>query len=64
MATFASKSMPYLIKLASILWWALLTQSATFQFPDARKPAAHVPEQGLIPGPCGLPAQKAKSLAA
>ncbi|KAJ9049437.1 hypothetical protein DSO57_1024445 [Entomophthora muscae] len=34
------KSMSYLIKLASILWWALPTQSATRQFPDASKPAS------------------------
>ncbi|KAJ9069612.1 hypothetical protein DSO57_1016614 [Entomophthora muscae] len=33
------KSMSYLIKLAPILWWALPTQSATHQFPDASKPA-------------------------
>ncbi|KAJ9059866.1 hypothetical protein DSO57_1037052 [Entomophthora muscae] len=31
------KSMSYLIKLAPILWWALLTQSATHQFPNASK---------------------------
>ncbi|KAJ9081232.1 hypothetical protein DSO57_1016914 [Entomophthora muscae] len=34
------KSMSYLIKLAPILWWALPTQSATRQFPDASKPAS------------------------
>ncbi|KAJ9089893.1 hypothetical protein DSO57_1008294 [Entomophthora muscae] len=39
------KSMSYLIKLAPILWWALPTQSATRQFPDASKPA----NQGWFP---------------
>ncbi|KAJ9064913.1 hypothetical protein DSO57_1025439 [Entomophthora muscae] len=39
------KSISYLIKLAPILWWALLTQSATCQFPDAREPAS----QGWFP---------------
>ncbi|KAJ9050361.1 hypothetical protein DSO57_1015002 [Entomophthora muscae] len=32
-------SMSYLIKLATILWWALPTQSVTCQFPNASKPA-------------------------
>ncbi|KAJ9061686.1 hypothetical protein DSO57_1018247 [Entomophthora muscae] len=35
---WVGKSMSYLIKLASILWWALLTQSATHQFPNTSKP--------------------------
>ncbi|KAJ9062227.1 hypothetical protein DSO57_1012896 [Entomophthora muscae] len=39
------KSMSYLIKLAPILWWALPTQPATRQFPDASKPAS----QGWFP---------------
>ncbi|KAJ9051512.1 hypothetical protein DSO57_1039825 [Entomophthora muscae] len=39
------KSMSYLIKLAPILWWALPTQSATRQFPDASEPAS----QGWFP---------------
>ncbi|KAJ9058040.1 hypothetical protein DSO57_1016562 [Entomophthora muscae] len=32
--SLVGKSMSYLIKLAPILWWALLTQSATRQFPN------------------------------
>ncbi|KAJ9083821.1 hypothetical protein DSO57_1030895 [Entomophthora muscae] len=48
------KSISYLIKLAPILWWALPTQSATCQFPDASKPAS----QGWFPDNdvpiCGL----------
>ncbi|KAJ9089045.1 hypothetical protein DSO57_1016834 [Entomophthora muscae] len=40
-----SKTMSYLIKLAPILWWALPTQSATCQFPNASKPA----NQGCFP---------------
>ncbi|KAJ9072308.1 hypothetical protein DSO57_1028851 [Entomophthora muscae] len=44
------KSMSYLIKLAPILWWALSTQSATRQFPDASKPAS----QGWFPDKKGL----------
>ncbi|KAJ9073937.1 hypothetical protein DSO57_1011389 [Entomophthora muscae] len=39
------KSMSYLIKLAPILWWALPTQSATCQFPNASKLA----NQGWFP---------------
>ncbi|KAJ9082088.1 hypothetical protein DSO57_1007683 [Entomophthora muscae] len=39
------KSMSYLVKLAPILWWALPTQSAICQFPDASKPAS----QGWFP---------------
>ncbi|KAJ9083341.1 hypothetical protein DSO57_1035607 [Entomophthora muscae] len=34
---WVGKSMSYLIKLASIFWWALPTQSATRQFPNASK---------------------------
>ncbi|KAJ9084772.1 hypothetical protein DSO57_1020716 [Entomophthora muscae] len=36
---WVGKSMSYLIKLAPILWWALPTQSAACQFPNASKPA-------------------------
>ncbi|KAJ9087313.1 hypothetical protein DSO57_1034464 [Entomophthora muscae] len=36
---WVGKSMSYLIKLAPILWWALPTQSATCQFPNASKQA-------------------------
>ncbi|KAJ9064925.1 hypothetical protein DSO57_1025263 [Entomophthora muscae] len=43
--SWLGKSMSYLIKLAPILWWALPTQSATHQFPDASKPAS----QGWFP---------------
>ncbi|KAJ9081849.1 hypothetical protein DSO57_1010522 [Entomophthora muscae] len=43
--SWLGKSMSYLIKLAPILWWALPTQSATRQFPDASKPAS----QGWFP---------------
>ncbi|KAJ9088981.1 hypothetical protein DSO57_1017588 [Entomophthora muscae] len=43
--SWVGKSMPYLIKLAPILWWALPTQSATCQFPKASKPA----NQGWFP---------------
>ncbi|KAJ9062425.1 hypothetical protein DSO57_1010881 [Entomophthora muscae] len=39
------KSMSYLIKLSSILWWALLTQSVICQFPDASELA----NQGWFP---------------
>ncbi|KAJ9081863.1 hypothetical protein DSO57_1010533 [Entomophthora muscae] len=39
------KSMSYLIKLALILWWALSTQSATRQFPNASELA----NQGWFP---------------
>ncbi|KAJ9062054.1 hypothetical protein DSO57_1014903 [Entomophthora muscae] len=35
---WVGKSMSYLIKLASILWWALPTQSATCQFPNTSNP--------------------------
>ncbi|KAJ9058103.1 hypothetical protein DSO57_1015899 [Entomophthora muscae] len=42
---WVGKSMSYLIKLAPILWWALPTQSATFQFPNASKLA----NQGWFP---------------
>ncbi|KAJ9055678.1 hypothetical protein DSO57_1001120 [Entomophthora muscae] len=42
---WVGKSMSYLIKLAPILWWALPTQSATCQFPNAIKPA----NQGWFP---------------
>ncbi|KAJ9087257.1 hypothetical protein DSO57_1034872 [Entomophthora muscae] len=35
---WVGKSMSYLIKLAPILWWALPTQSAICQFPNASKP--------------------------
>ncbi|KAJ9055368.1 hypothetical protein DSO57_1004572 [Entomophthora muscae] len=38
--SWLSKSMSYLIKLAPILWWALPTQSAARQFPDASGPAS------------------------
>ncbi|KAJ9071717.1 hypothetical protein DSO57_1034229 [Entomophthora muscae] len=41
---WVGKSMSYLIKLASILWWALPTQSATCQFPNASKLA----NQGIL----------------
>ncbi|KAJ9051130.1 hypothetical protein DSO57_1007554 [Entomophthora muscae] len=37
--------MSYFIKLASILWWSLSTQSATRQFPNTSKPA----DQGWFP---------------
>ncbi|KAJ9081328.1 hypothetical protein DSO57_1015800 [Entomophthora muscae] len=43
--SWVGKSMPYLIKLALILWWALPTQSATRQFLNASKPA----NQGWFP---------------
>ncbi|KAJ9061961.1 hypothetical protein DSO57_1015603 [Entomophthora muscae] len=43
--SWLGKSMSYLIKLAPILWWALPTQSATRQFPDASEPAS----QGWFP---------------
>ncbi|KAJ9086663.1 hypothetical protein DSO57_1001455 [Entomophthora muscae] len=42
---WVGKSMSYLITLAPILWWALLTQSATRQFPNTSKPA----NQGWFP---------------
>ncbi|KAJ9058480.1 hypothetical protein DSO57_1011856 [Entomophthora muscae] len=42
---WVGKSMSYLIKLAPILWWALPTQSATCQFPNASKLA----NQGWFP---------------
>ncbi|KAJ9055754.1 hypothetical protein DSO57_1000613 [Entomophthora muscae] len=42
---WVGKSMSYLIKLVPILWWALPTQSATCQFPNASKPA----DQGWFP---------------
>ncbi|KAJ9050494.1 hypothetical protein DSO57_1013948 [Entomophthora muscae] len=42
---WVGKSMSYLIKLAPILWWALLTQSATRQFSNASKLA----NQGWFP---------------
>ncbi|KAJ9071486.1 hypothetical protein DSO57_1036422 [Entomophthora muscae] len=42
---WVGKPMSYLIKLAPILWWALLTQSATRQFPNTSKPA----NQGWFP---------------
>ncbi|KAJ9082327.1 hypothetical protein DSO57_1005469 [Entomophthora muscae] len=44
--SWVSKSMSYLIKLAPILWWALPTQSANLQFPNASKLA----NQGWFPG--------------
>ncbi|KAJ9071908.1 hypothetical protein DSO57_1032650 [Entomophthora muscae] len=40
--SWMGKLMPYLIKLAPILWWALPTQSATCQFPNASEPADQV----------------------
>ncbi|KAJ9060689.1 hypothetical protein DSO57_1028202 [Entomophthora muscae] len=43
--SWVGKSMSYLIKLEPILWWALPTQSATCQFPNASKPA----NQGWFP---------------
>ncbi|KAJ9053866.1 hypothetical protein DSO57_1020307 [Entomophthora muscae] len=43
--SWLGKSMSYLIKLAPILWWALPTQSSTYQFPDASEPAS----QGWFP---------------
>ncbi|KAJ9057371.1 hypothetical protein DSO57_1023362 [Entomophthora muscae] len=43
--SWVSKSMSYLIKLAPILWWALPTQSANRQFPNASKLA----NQGWFP---------------
>ncbi|KAJ9054016.1 hypothetical protein DSO57_1018892 [Entomophthora muscae] len=42
---WVGKSMSYLIKLAPILWWALLTQSVTRQFPNTSEPA----DQGWFP---------------
>ncbi|KAJ9065384.1 hypothetical protein DSO57_1020108 [Entomophthora muscae] len=42
---WVGKSMSYLVKLAPILWWALPTQSATCQFPNASEPA----NQGWFP---------------
>ncbi|KAJ9080638.1 hypothetical protein DSO57_1022777 [Entomophthora muscae] len=43
--SWLGKSMSYLIKLVPILWWALPTQSATCQFPDASELAS----QGWFP---------------
>ncbi|KAJ9081186.1 hypothetical protein DSO57_1017375 [Entomophthora muscae] len=43
--SWVGKSMSYLIKLAPILWWALLFQSATCQFSNASEPA----DQGWFP---------------
>ncbi|KAJ9076206.1 hypothetical protein DSO57_1028433 [Entomophthora muscae] len=43
------KSMPYLIKLAPILWWALPTQSATRQFPNT----SNLANQGWFPDKIG-----------
>ncbi|KAJ9071924.1 hypothetical protein DSO57_1032485 [Entomophthora muscae] len=43
--SWVGKSMFYLIKLAPILWWALPTQSATYQFLHTSKPA----NQGWFP---------------
>ncbi|KAJ9070895.1 hypothetical protein DSO57_1002954 [Entomophthora muscae] len=43
--SWVGNSMSYLIKLATILWWALPTQSATHQFLKASKPA----NQGWFP---------------
>ncbi|KAJ9065592.1 hypothetical protein DSO57_1017858 [Entomophthora muscae] len=37
--SWMGKLMSCLIKLAPILWWALPTQSAIRQFPNASKPA-------------------------
>ncbi|KAJ9055376.1 hypothetical protein DSO57_1004580 [Entomophthora muscae] len=37
--SWVGKSMCYLVKLAPIFWWALPTQSATRQFPNASKPS-------------------------
>ncbi|KAJ9048824.1 hypothetical protein DSO57_1030784 [Entomophthora muscae] len=47
--SWMSKSMSYLIKLAPILWWALPTQSANYQFPNSRKPADQVWFPEIIP---------------
>ncbi|KAJ9077174.1 hypothetical protein DSO57_1019332 [Entomophthora muscae] len=43
--SWVDKSMPYLIKLAPILWWALPAQSATCQFPNTSELA----NQGWFP---------------
>ncbi|KAJ9069839.1 hypothetical protein DSO57_1014515 [Entomophthora muscae] len=43
--SWLGKSMSYFIKLAPIHWWALPTQSATYQSPNTSKPA----NQGWFP---------------
>ncbi|KAJ9069440.1 hypothetical protein DSO57_1018519 [Entomophthora muscae] len=47
--SWVGKSMSYLIKLAPILWWALLTQSTTCQFSNTSKLA----NQGWFPDNLG-----------
>ncbi|KAJ9055349.1 hypothetical protein DSO57_1004866, partial [Entomophthora muscae] len=55
--SWVRKLMSYLIKLVPILWWALPTQPAAHQFPDASKLAA----QGWFPGTIYLKIHRGRS---